>query len=913
MNEIFNNIKSIKLYAWEPAFMQRLRHVRNDLELQTLRKMGAMNALSNMTWSIAPFLVSCSTFAIFVLTHDEPLTTEIVWPALALFNLLAFPLAVLPNVVTALVEASVSVGRLSEFLQADEIQPNAVRREPAVQELDEETVRIRQGTFKWSAAPSAPIILHDLDFTAKKGELSCIVGRVGAGKSSFMSAFLGDMYKVHGQVITRGKIAYVAQQAWIMNASVKENILFGHRYDPDFYMKTVDACALSEDFKALPDGDETEVGEKGISLSGGQKARLTLARAVYARADVYFLDDVLSAVDQHVGRHLIDNVLGPEGLLKSKTRILATNAITVLSQADIITMMKEGRIVEAGSYDQVMAAKKDLYQLIVEFGKRSEESIDEDTDESETTFVNHVNDDSAVASDNENDLIENEPIKASILRRTTTIRRASVASFHHGRIPAKATDEEHARLTGQTKEHSEQGQVKWDVYKEYARACSMVGVAFHLIFTLSAQISNVSGNLWLKHWSEVNQEQGGNYGFGRFLGIYAALGASGSFLIFCSAIVLYLYACIRGSKKLHDQMAQAVLRSPMQFFETTPIGRILNRFSNDIYKIDEVIPRTFSMFFRNCIQVSMVMVVISTSTPAFVLLIVPFGLLYYYIQRYYLRTSRELKRLESVTRSPVYSHFQESLGGISTIRAYDQTDRFMQENEWRIDLNLRAYFPLFSSNRWLAVRLEFIGSLIIFSAASLSIVSLLTTGISAGLVGLAMSYALQVTQSLNWIVRQTVEVETNIVSVERVLEYSRLPSEAPEIIRSNRPDAKWPSKGAITFNNYSTRYREGLPLVLKGINISIKPKEKIGSTLPFLIIRARILMSSCRTHGSWKIEFNSCIIPNHRACIRVYCYRWSQYISHRSLRFTYSSRYNPSRQSSVRRYHARKSRSSRYS
>ena len=348
--------------------------------------------------------------------------------------------------------------------------------------------------------------------------------------------------------------------------------------------------------------------------------------------------------------------------------------------------------------------------------------------------------------------------------------------------------------------------------------------------------NEIGGNIWLKHWSEVNEDLGENSQFGMFIGIYFALGFGGSLLVACAAVVLYLVCCIRGSKKLHDDMAQATLRSPMQFFETTPIGRILNRFSNDIYKIDEVLPRTFSMFFRNTIQVMFVMVVISTSTPAFVVLILPFALIYYYIQRYYLRTSRELKRLESVTRSPVYSHFQESLGGISTIRAYEQTTRFTKENEWRIDLNLRAYFPLVSANRWLAVRLEFIGSLIIFSAASLSIVSLLTSGISAGLVGLAMSYALQTTQALNWIVRQTVEVETNIVSVERVLEYSHLPSEARDIIRSNRPDPKWPSKGAVVFNNYSTRYRDGLPLVLKNINVQIKPKEKIGSMFSFKIV-----------------------------------------------------------------------------
>jgi len=401
---------------------------------------------------------------------------------------------------SSLVEASVSVGRLNEFLQADEIQTDAVKREPAVQYVDEETVRIRNGSFKWSSAPTAPIVLHNLNFSARKGELSCLVGRVGCGKSSFISALLGDMYKLppngsgESQVVTRGKIAYVAQQPWIMNASVRDNILFGHRFDAEFYDRTVEACALTDDLKALPDGDDTEVGEKGISLSGGQKARLALARAVYARADIYFLDDPLSAVDQHVGRHLIDNVLGPQGLLKTKTRVLATNAITVLSQADTIVMLRAGKIVETGSYDQVMAAKRDLYQLIVEFGKRADEPPrDEDTDASELTLVNPVTDESAVASDEDGDMIENEPMKGSMLRRVTSsmVRRASVASFHHGKGSGMKGDMEHARVTEQRKEHMEQGKVKWDVYFEYFRACTYSGVSFHLLFTIASQVASV--------------------------------------------------------------------------------------------------------------------------------------------------------------------------------------------------------------------------------------------------------------------------------------------------------------------------------------------------------------------------------------------------------------------------------------
>lgn len=235
------------------------------------------------------------------------------------------------------------------------------------------------------------------------------------------------------------------------------------------------------------------------------------------------------------------------------------------------------------------------------------------------------------------------------------------------------------------------------------------------------------------------------------------------------------------------------------------------------------------MLFNNVARSGFILAVISVSTPAFIALIVPLGAMYLWIQRYYLRTSRELKRLDSVSRSPIYAHFQESLGGISTIRAYRQQDRFELENEWRVDANLRAYFPSITANRWLAVRLEFIGAVVILAAAGFAVISVANqSGLSEGMVGLAMSYALQITTSLNWIVRQTVEVETNIVSVERVLEYARLPSEAPEIIHRSRPPVSWPSRGEIEFNNYSARYREGLDLVLKNINLDIRSHEKIG-------------------------------------------------------------------------------------
>ncbi|KAF2005508.1 multidrug resistance-associated protein 1 [Amniculicola lignicola CBS 123094] len=840
MTEILNNMKSIKLYAWTTAFINKLNYIRNDLELKTLRKIGATQAFSNFTWSTTPFLVSCSTFGVFVLTQHRPLTTEIVFPALTLFNLLTFPLAILPMVITAVVEASVAVGRITSYLQAEELQEDAVLRQEPVEENGEESVRIRDATFTWNKNEERQA-LQDINFSAHKGELACIVGRVGAGKSSLLQAVLGDLWKIKGEVVLRGKTAYVPQSAWVMNASVRENIVFGHRWDPHFYDKTIKACALRDDFASLPDGDQTEVGERGISLSGGQKARLTLARAVYARADIYLLDDCLSAVDQHVGRHLIDNVLGPKGLLAGKTRILATNSIPVLIEADMIALIRDGKIFEKGTYAQLMAMKGEISNLIkaslnedqTEANSRSSESIV--SEEEGTVYA-----DSPVSDDQDQEEVEAaqenvrhlEPLRPGNgnPRKTSfnTLRRASTASFKGPR--GKLQDEEGAGLKSkQTKEFSEQGKVKWSVYGEYAKTSNLVAVAIYLTLLMGAQTASIGGSVWLKQWAEINQRYGGNPHVGKYIGVYFAFGVGSAALVVVQTLILWIFCSIEASRKLHERMAFAIFRSPMSFFETTPAGRILNRFSSDIYRVDEVLARTFNMLFVNTARAAFTLVVISASTPIFIALIVPLGALYLYIQRYYLRTSRELKRLDSISRSPIYAHFQESLSGMSTIRAYSQQKRFELENEWRIDANLRAYVPSINANRWLAVRLEFLGSVIILASAGFAIISVASnSGLSAGMVGLAMSYALQITQSLNWIVRQTVEVETNIVSVERVLEYAALPRELPEIISKNRPPISWPSQGAVSFNNYSTRYRPGLDLVLKNVDLHIKSREKVG-------------------------------------------------------------------------------------
>ena len=443
-------------------------------------------------------------------------------------------------VMAALVEASVAVGRITSFLVADELQLDAVRREDTVTTYGEESVKVVNGYFTWNKNVPDNNCLHHIDFTASKGSLSCIVGRVGSGKSSFLQSLIGELNKRDGEVVLRGSTAYVSQQYFIMNASIRENIVFGHRFDPEFYHRTVHACALLEDFESLPDGDDTQVGEKGISLSGGQKARVTLARAVYARSDIYILDDPLSAVDQHVGRHLIENVFGPKGLLSGKTRIMATNSITILKEADKITLISDGEFTESGSYASVMATKGKIYDII-----RHMKEDKERTDDSSSDDLTVVASTSQEVSSEEDSVPELSAKRLSQMKsRTMSLRRASAASLSRDR--RKIRDEE-ALAGGRTttsKEHSEQGKVKWSVYGEYAKACNLWAVLFYGVALVGSQVMSVGGNLWLKRWAEVNSGAGRNPEVGKYIGIYLVFGVGAAGLVVIQTLVLWIFCAI---------------------------------------------------------------------------------------------------------------------------------------------------------------------------------------------------------------------------------------------------------------------------------------------------------------------------------------------------------------------------------
>ncbi|GAA6062217.1 hypothetical protein JCM10212_006452 [Sporobolomyces blumeae] len=835
MSEILNNIRSIKLYAWENSFASRLFDVRNNKELRMLKKMGYLSASSNFLWSFTPFAVAFSSFAMFSKVSGKPLTSDIVFPAITLFQLLSFPLAVLPVVFSSLVEAYVSIGRLTDFLVAKELQADAVDISTPTRDLKlgDELVSVHQGDFTWHALPASDAAatqdntLQDISLSVKKGELIAVVGRVGAGKSSLLSAVLGEMNKLDGKVSVRGTVAYTAQQPWIMGGTVKNNITFGYRFDPEFYDLVLDACALKEDLKILPNGDETEIGEKGVSVSGGQKARIALARAVYARADIYLLDDPLSAVDAHVGRHLFDRVIGPDGLLKDRARILCTNQIPFCEQADELLFLRRGVILERGTYANAIQGDTELSRLLMEFGKKTDdEDTDSDTAAEETNGSGSGEETLADRDEDESKLeAEDLAIKLKMQQNSAWQKQAQLIPVEEQKRETLLT----LKRSTRPKEKREQGSVKWSVYTEYIAANGYLGVFLYMFTILLQQALNIGKDVWLKQWAQHNAATGENGNLWYYLGIYALIGSSASVTMFVNGILLYSLCVIRAAKTMHDRMFNSVLRSPMLFFETTPLGTILNRFSRDVDTIDVTLPRVFGGFFRTFAGVFGMIAVISTSAPAFLLVLIPVLLVYKRVQTYYLATSRELKRLDAITKSPIFASFQETLGGVSTIRAYRQSARFVAENESRLDRNQEAYFPSINCNRWLAVRLEFLGSVIIFSTAVLAVTTLVrTNSVNAGVVGLMLSYALSTTQTLNWIVRSATEVETNIVSVERVQEYIGLTPEAPLEVPDKQPPPDWPQTGSIKFDHVAARYREGLDLVLKDVSFEVNGGEKIG-------------------------------------------------------------------------------------
>ncbi|XP_020713183.1 multidrug resistance-associated protein 1 isoform X11 [Ceratitis capitata] len=825
MNEVLGGIKVLKLYAWEPSFENQVLQIR-EKEIATLKASAYLNAGTSFLWSCAPFLVSLVTFASYVLSsNDNQLTVSKVFVSLALFDTMKLPLATLPMLAIDIAETQVSVKRINKFLNSEELDPDSVQHDPK----EADPLVIRKGVFSWGEGDET---LKNIDMTVKKGTLCAVVGTVGSGKSSLIQALLGEMDKLSGRVNTVGSIAYVPQQAWIQNATLRDNILFGLEYDRKRYNRVVDACALRADIDMLSAGDQTEIGEKGINLSGGQKQRVSLARAVYSNADLYLLDDPLSAVDSHVGKHIFEEVIGPNGLLARKTRVLVTHGITFLPQTNNIYVMKLGEISESGTYQELLARKGAFAEFIIQHLQESTEEV-EDLDEIKQQLEVTVKSEELLGTfEKVISLARTESLSDSVSVKSFDSSKGSLRRRKMGRqdseisaisqVSQKKTDVDEGKLI--ETEKSETGGVQLAVYKHYIKSVGVFLSLATLFLNFVYQSFSIGSNLWLTRWSNDKAVENDTSLRDMYLGVYGAFGFGQVIARYLSGLFL-AFGCLNCSLEVFNKLLKGVMRWPTELFDTTPLGRILSRFSKDIDTCDTILPAVVQQFLSTFFAVLATIVVISMSTPIFLAVIVPIALLYYFAQRFYVATSRQLMRLESVSRSPIYTHFSETITGVTTIRAYTVQDRFIDESDNRVDKNQVCKYPSLIANRWLAVRLEMVGNLIILFAALFAV---LGGQSNPGLVGLSVSYALQVTQTLNWLVRMSSDIETNIVAVERIKEYGETKQEAPWELENSKVPRDWPMQGQVVFENFKVRYREGLDLVLRGISFSIAGGEKVG-------------------------------------------------------------------------------------
>ncbi|KAH9747873.1 ABC transporter C family member 2 [Citrus sinensis] len=752
MNEILAAMDAVKCYAWENSFQSKVQNVRND-ELSWFRKAQFLAACNSFILNSIPVLVTVVSFGMFTLLGGD-LTPARAFTSLSLFAVLRFPLFMLPNMITQVVNANVSLKRMEEFLLAEEkiLLPNP----PLTSGLP--AISIRNGYFSWDSKAERPTLLN-INLDIPVGSLVAIVGGTGEGKTSLISAMLGELPPVSdASAVIRGTVAYVPQVSWIFNATVRDNILFGSAFEPARYEKAIDVTSLQHDLDLLPGGDVTEIGERGVNISGGQKQRVSMARAVYSNSDVFIFDDPLSALDAHVGRQVFDRCI--RGELSGKTRVLVTNQLHFLSQVDRIILVHEGMVKEEGTFED-LSNNGELFQKLMENAGKMEEYVEEKEDGE--TVDNKTSKPAANGVDN--DL----PKEASDTRKTKEGKSVLIKQ-----------------------EERETGVVSFKVLSRYKDALGGLWVVLILLLCyFLTETLRVSSSTWLSYWTDQSSLK--THGPLFYNTIYSLL-SFGQVLVTLANSYWLIISSLYAAKRLHDAMLHSILRAPMVFFHTNPLGRIINS--------------TMSLWA-----------------------IMPLLLLFYAAYLYYQSTAREVKRLDSITRSPVYAQFGEALNGLSTIRAYKAYDRMADINGKSMDKNIRYTLVNMGANRWLAIRLEIVGGLMIWLTATFAVVqngSAENQEAFASTMGLLLSYALNITSLLTAVLRLASLAENSLNAVERVGNYIELPSEAPLVIESNRPPPGWPSSGSIKFEDVVLRYRPELPPVLHGLSFTIPPSDKVG-------------------------------------------------------------------------------------
>ncbi|XP_076453870.1 ATP-binding cassette sub-family C member 4-like isoform X2 [Babylonia areolata] len=810
MNEIISGMRVIKMYCWEKHFGELVEKIRRS-ELKYVWAKKRINAFTSSVWLFAHRVLSYAVVVMHVCLGGTVRAAPL-YIALSFMFLLAY------NGVGCVFEG---VSRFSEFCVASaRVQKFLLLAEKHRQESvvcshhrpapDDCMVVIDNLSAKWNPEVEQNT-LDQISATVKAGQLLAVIGPVGAGKSSLLMALLGELQASAGSVSVKGKVAYVSQQAWVFSGSLRQNILFGSVYEKGRFDKAVWASALRKDLEIMPQGDSTLIGDRGVSLSGGQRARVSLARALYSNADVYLLDDPLSAVDAAVGHHIFQKCI--QGALRNKPRILVTHQLQYLTSADSILILKEGRAVGMGTYDELSKSGIDFTELL----KTSEE--EEGAGEPPPQLLSPV---------------EATPLYAGCGSQMSLV--------------SEATDFEPDPVQLPDEEERQTGSVNLRVYRDYfAAGTGVLGFLLLLLFLLAAQASYVLSDWWLSRWCTAEEDRLGaiqvhqhllSQGYNRTDVVIPVVDEAHQVLVYSVIIVsvfvfgivralLFFRIVVNASQQLHNRMFASVVRCPIGFFDTNPVGRILNRFAKDVDNMDDILPVNFFDFLQCFLLIVGIVLVVSVANVWVFLPTAPLLVLFFYIRSYYLATSRSIKRLEGTCRSPVYSYLSASLQGVQTIRAFRMAERCEEEFRGHQDDHTRAWLLFMACSRWLSVRLDLLCALFVTCVTFLAVFA--ADSLDAGTVGLSVTYAMTLMGMFQWGVRQSAEVENQMVSVERVLEYSRLPSEASlESSGKDVPPPDWPQRGSVRADNLCLQYSPEGPLVLKNISFCIDAREKVG-------------------------------------------------------------------------------------
>ncbi|KAL5700037.1 Canalicular multispecific organic anion transporter 2 [Ranunculus cassubicifolius] len=791
-SEILRNMRILKLQGWEMKFLSKVIDLRKNEE-GWLRKYVYTSAMTTFVFWGAPTFISVVTFGTCILM-GIPLESGKILSALATFRILQEPIYSLPDTISIIAQTKVSLDRIVSFLRLSDLQPDVVQKISTDSDI---SIEIKDGNFSWDVSSSNPT-LKDINFQVFRGMRVAVCGTVGSGKSSLLSCILGEVPKVSGTVKLSGKKAYVAQSPWIQSGKIEQNILFGKEMDRERYENVLEACSLRKDLEILSFGDQTVIGERGINLSGGQKQRIQIARALYQDADIYLFDDPFSAVDAHTGSHLFKECL--LGLLASKTVIFVTHQVEFLPSADLILVMKDGKITQCGKYEEILNSGTDFMELVGAHKKAL----------------------STLNSAGTGTDVENlESIKGNVCTPNGNYQEDK-------KIEGEKKDEivePKAQLVQE--EEREKGRVGLQVYWKYVTTAYRGSlVPFILLAQILFQCLQIGSNYWMAWGSPVSKDVQPPVKGSTLIYVYVALAIGSSFCVLVRAMLLST-AGYKTATILFNKMHMSIFRAPMSFFDATPSGRILNRASTDQSAVDLNIPYQIGSFAFSLIQlVGIIAVMSQVAWQVFIIFIPVVGTCIWY-QQYYLPTARELARLVGVCKAPLIQHFSESIAGSTTIRSFDQESRFMDTNLKLMDSYSRPRFYSAGAMEWLCFRLDMLSS-ITFAFSLIFLISVPEGTIDPGIAGLAVTYGLNLNMLQAWVVWNLCNLENKIISVERILQYTSIPSEPPLVNEGHRPNSEWPSRGEIDIHDLQVRYAPHMPLVLRGITCNIPGGMKTG-------------------------------------------------------------------------------------